>query len=81
VQDGFAHGAHSKPWDGNFNDYLIAFWKNQYDNRSMARLRSEQTLLVKDKMIARLKGGFHPASGNAGNTIFLMDWRAWCRIS
>lgn len=27
----------------------------------MARPRSEQTLLVKEKMIARLKGGFHPA--------------------
>lgn len=26
----------------------------------MARPRSEQTLLVKEKMIARLKGGFHP---------------------
>jgi DNA-binding transcriptional regulator YhcF (GntR family) len=26
----------------------------------MARPRSEQTLLVRDKMIARLKGGFHP---------------------
>lgn len=26
----------------------------------MARPRSEQTLLIKEKMIARLKGGFHP---------------------
>lgn len=43
-----------------FNDYLIAFSKNRYDNPPMARPRSEQTLLVKEKMIARLTGGFHP---------------------
>ena len=45
---------------GIFNHYLIAIWKNRYDNPPMARPRSEQTHLVKEKMIARLKGGFHP---------------------
>jgi DNA-binding transcriptional regulator YhcF (GntR family) len=61
VQRGFAHAEHSTRADGIFNDYLIAFPKNRYDNPPMARPRSEQTLLVKEKMIARLKGGFHPA--------------------
>jgi len=43
----------------NFNNYLIAILNYRYDNSGMARPRSEHTLMVKEKLIARLKGGFH----------------------
>lgn len=60
AQGGFAHDGHFMQADCIFNHYLIAFPKNRYDNTHMARPRSEQTTLIKEKMIARLKGGFHP---------------------
>lgn len=41
------------------NHYLIAFVINRYDNTNMARPRSAHTRLVKAKLVARLRDGFH----------------------